>query len=140
MSVRSTGPFTILVVDDDPSVLACYAKLLARSGYNVLTQSDPRSVLSRGDMDTVDLVMLDYRMPGMDGLTLLERLRKNGLSARCILLSAFLNDDVRVQAAASSVDRVLDKPVDVARLRAVLTELLPTSGDGGTAAPDIPLA
>ena len=48
--------------------------------------------------------------------------------ARCILVSAYLNDDVRRQAKLLGVDRVLEKPVDVNQLRGTLADLLPTSG------------
>ncbi len=123
-SIRS-----VLVVDDDPSVLACYRRLLRRSGYTAMGEDDPLRVLDSAEAAGADLVLLDYRMPGMDGLTLLAELRRRGVRARCILVSAFLNDDVRRRAERLGVDRVLEKPVDVDRLRDVLSELLPESGE-----------
>ena len=71
-------------------------------------------------------------MPEMDGLSLLAELRRREFRARCILISAFLNDGVRQQARHLGVDRILEKPVDVGLLRSALTELLPA--DGGRAA------
>jgi YesN/AraC family two-component response regulator len=67
-------------------------------------------------------------MPEMDGLTLLAELRRKEFRARCILISAFLNDGVRQQAKHLGVDHILEKPVDVAALRGALAELLPTEG------------
>jgi two-component system response regulator (stage 0 sporulation protein F) len=129
MSPRSNGSYTVLLVDDDPSVLSCTRRCLERAGYRVLTASDPVQVLATaGGFDGVDLILLDYRMPGMTGLELLEGLRRSGIEAKCILLSAFLNDEVRTQAAGLKVDRVLDKPVEVDQLRGALAELLPSSG------------
>ena len=93
------------------------------------TASDPSHLLAtEKGLDGVDLMLLDYRMPGMTGLELLDGLRRTGNGAKCILLSAFLNDDVRRQAKELGVDRVLDKPVDVGLLREVLAELLPVKG------------
>jgi CheY-like chemotaxis protein len=129
MSPRSNGTYTILLVDDDPSVLSCTRRCLERSGYRVRTASDPTHVLAtEKGLDGVDLLLLDYRMPGMTGLELLDGVRRSGLDVKCVLLSAFLNDEVRRQAERLGVDRVLDKPVDVNQLREVLAELLPASG------------
>jgi CheY-like chemotaxis protein len=122
------GGYTVLVVDDDPSVLACYERLLRRSGYRTLTEADPCTALAGGHAAKgIDLLLLDHRMPAMDGLTLLAELRRRHCKARCILVSAYLNDDVRHRAATLGVDRVLEKPVDVALLRSVIRDLLPVS-------------
>ncbi len=119
--------YTVLVVDDDPSVLACYRKLLSRAGYKTITESDPRKVLMKGrDLADVALLLVDYKMPEMDGLTLLAELRRREFRARCILVSAFLNEGVRQQASHLGVDQILEKPVDVESLRDVLAQLLPT--------------
>jgi len=121
--------YTVLVVDDDPSVLDCYRKLLSRAGYRTVTESDPRKVLTDGrNLEGVDLLLIDYKMPEMDGLTLLAELRRKEFRARCVLVSAFLNDGVRQQARHLSVDHILEKPVDVGALRSVLAGLLPTEG------------
>jgi CheY-like chemotaxis protein len=125
--------YTVLVVDDDTSVLDCYRKLLGRAGYRTLTESDPRKILVDGrDLADVDLLLVDYKMPEMDGLSLLAELRRREFRARCILISAYLNDAVRQQARHLGVDQILEKPVDVGSLRSVMTELLPTNGSRAT--------
>lgn len=128
MKPADEARYTVLVVDDDPSVLATYRRLLGRCGYKTVTQDDPLRVLENGSpADGADLLLLDYKMPGMDGLSLLAKLRQRACRARCVLISAYLNDDVRLKAKVLGVDRVLEKPVDVVLLRTVLADLLPAS-------------
>ena len=129
MTPLAHSRYTVLVVDDDLSVLDCYKKLLSRAGYKTVTESDPRKVLMDGrEIGEIDLLLIDYKMPEMDGLTLLAELRRREFKARCILVSAFLNDGVRQQARHLGVDHVLEKPVDVGVLRGALADLLPTEG------------
>ena len=128
--------YTVLVVDDDPAVLATYRRLLRRAGYATVAEPDPCRVLSEQDTARPDLLLLDYKMPGMDGLSLLEELRRRSCEARCILVSAFLDDDVRGRATRLGVDRVLEKPVDVRTLRNVIHDLLLTTGRGRLSDPD----
>ena len=127
MAVPIPDSFTVLVVDDDPSVLATYGRLLRRGGYNTLTADDPGALLDRG-APGADLLLLDYKMPGMDGLTLLRELRRRDCRAPCILISAFLNDEIRNRAAGLGVDHVMEKPVDVKTLRETIRSLLPADG------------
>jgi CheY-like chemotaxis protein len=128
MTPRSHNQYTILVVDDDPSVLATYRRLLTRAGYQTLTESDPLAVLNGSfEFSCPDLLLLDYKMPGTDGLSLLAQLRSRGCRARCILLSAYLNDDVRSRARMLGVDLTLEKPIDACALRQAIGDLLPLS-------------
>jgi len=131
MKPHGNGRYKVLVVDDDPSVLATYGRLLSRAGYDTKTEENPVRVLADGMADDrVDLILIDFRMPEMDGLALLAELRRRQCRARCILISAFLNEDVRDRARVLGVDRVLEKPVDVLSLRQAIVDLLPLAGGG----------
>ena len=116
----------ILVVDDDPGVLTCYGRLLTREGHQVETA--PGGELALGHLKSsgpYDIVVIDYRMPGMDGIEFLRRLRSQGRTPEVILVSAYANDDVRKRAAAMGVRRILSKPIDVSQFRAAIREASP---------------
>lgn len=116
----------ILVVDDDPAVLSCYGRLLSREGYQVETAPGGESGLGRLETSgPFDVVILDYRMPGMDGMEFLSRLRCLGHAPEVILVSAFANDEVRTSAAKMGVRRILAKPVDISKLRTAIREAVP---------------
>jgi len=131
MSLGLKARYKVLVVDDDPSVLSTYRRLLTRAGYETITEDDPLRVLDdRRSNGQFDLLLLDYKMPGMDGLSLLAELRRREWKAHCILVSAYLNDDVRSQARTLGVRRVLEKPVDIGALREAIHDLLPLAESG----------
>jgi len=121
---KSNG-YRVLVVDDDPAVLSTYRRLLRRAGFETVTEADPHKVLENGHADGVDLLLLDYRMPGLDGLSLLAELRRRECTAPAILVSAYLNEDVVHQARMLGVVKLLEKPVDVSALRGHLFDLVP---------------
>jgi CheY-like chemotaxis protein len=128
---------TILVVDDDKAVLESYGRLLRRLGHRVLLSEDSEGV--RTDPDSlrgVDLLILDQRMPRTSGLALLDSLRRRmsvardedggraGIVPAVILISAFLSDEIRDEATRLGVVQVIEKPVDAARLLALVRAAL----------------
>ena len=127
MSPTKSNGYRVLVVDDDPAVLSTYRRMLRRAGFEPVTEADPRRVLENGHADGVDLLLLDYRMPGLDGLSLLAELRRRECTVPAIMISAYLNEDVIHQARMLGVARLLEKPVDVPALRGHLFDLLPAA-------------
>jgi two-component system, response regulator, stage 0 sporulation protein F len=116
----------ILVVDDDPAVLSCYGKLLTREGHEVRTAPGGEIALSQiKSSGPYDIIVIDYRMPGMDGIEFLRRLRSQGRTPEVILVSAYANEDVRKRAAAMGVRLILSKPIDVTQFRAAIREASP---------------
>ncbi len=123
----------ILVVDDDPAVLACYGRLLHRAGHVVETAPGGESALTRlGGDSPFDVVILDYRMPGMDGMELLRRIRRLGHAPEVILVSAYVTDEVRASAACMGVRTILEKPVDIEQLRRAIGSKEPLARSAGS--------
>jgi len=79
---------TILCIDDEENQLALRKLMLERAGYRVLTAESPEQAIALFGSDTVDLVIVDYYMPGMNGLALArEILRQKKLPV--VVLSAY---------------------------------------------------
>lgn len=118
--------YRILVVDDDPAVLSCYGRLLQRAGHSVETAHGGSQALARlTAASPFDVVIIDYRMPEMDGMEFLRLMRRGGYTPEVILVSAYVTDKVRESAARMGVRRILEKPVDIDKLRSAIREAIP---------------
>ena len=98
---------TILVVDSDPLMLKNYETILKEAGHIVITRQDGRSVLT--DILTVlrpDLIITDYRMPGMDGLEFMTQLK----NIPVILCSIHAQSDLSTKGFSQGIAVHLSKP------------------------------
>jgi CheY-like chemotaxis protein len=86
----------ILVVDDDRTFRLSTAELLRQDGHRVDVAADAREAVETMARTPFDLVLLDLRMPGMDGLTALEVMRTRGDAVPVLMISGFGTIDVAV--------------------------------------------
>jgi CheY-like chemotaxis protein len=104
-SIAETTP-TVLVVEDEPAIREVVADLLQDEGYAVRQASDVLQAIDELEVDDVDLVLSDVRMPRLDGPSLARRLRRRGHAVPVVLMSA-----VNVEVDLPGV-RFLPKPFD----------------------------
>ena len=103
---------TILVVDDKELVRDSVATMLARTGWNVKSAPDGMTALRLVSEDRPDVVLTDLSMPEMDGLTLLERLRRIDEHMPVVLMTAFATVQTAVEAMKKGAFDYLTKPFD----------------------------
>lgn len=113
----------ILIIEDDPAILKLLQRGLAYEGYLVDTAMDGRSGLLMARDNHPDLVVLDWMLPGMDGLEVCHRLRTGG-EVPIMMLTAKDTIQDRVQGLDAGADDYLVKPFNLdellARIRALL--------------------
>ncbi|WP_405282586.1 sigma-54 dependent transcriptional regulator [Gaopeijia maritima] len=119
-----TPPRRILIVDDDRTFRLSTGELLRQDGHEVEMAADAAEAVATLDQARYDLVLLDMRMPGMDGLTAVEVLRKRGLGTPILMISGFGTIDTAVESLHRGADHFLSKPVDPDLLSARVAELL----------------
>ena len=126
---------TIALVDDDRHILTSVAMALEAEGFSVRTYEDGDAALKALQAKPVDLAVLDIKMPRLDGLELLSRLRKT-TSLPVIFLTSKDEEDDELQGLALGADDYIRKPFSqallIARIRALLRrrEGGPEAGDG----------
>ena len=100
----------VVLVDDDSALTHALEFLFELEGYSVRTFGDGESLLSAGDMPRKGCLVLDYRLPGMDGLALLTRLRGEGVNLPAVLITTHPHQAVCERAAAAGAI-VIEKPL-----------------------------
>ncbi|MBT5053007.1 MAG: response regulator [Gammaproteobacteria bacterium] len=94
MTSVEESPPVILLVDDEPRILSALQRLLRREGYRILTADSGASALSILDEESVNIILSDLRMPGMDGFAFLGAVQDRGLEAARVLMSG--NADLKL--------------------------------------------
>lgn len=113
----------ILIIEDDPAILKLLQRGLAYEGYLVDTATDGRSGLNVARDNSPDLVILDWMLPGMDGLDVCHRLRLGG-KMPILMLTAKDSIQDRVQGLDAGADDYMVKPFNLDELTARVRALL----------------
>jgi two-component system, NtrC family, response regulator AtoC len=100
----------LLIVEDDAGSRHSLAQLLGESGYVVETEDDPERALTRAAAEEFDIILCSVKLPGIDGLSFLRRLRAEGGAGAVIMLSGPGSEDVAVAAMREGAYDYLPKP------------------------------
>jgi two-component system, NtrC family, response regulator len=104
-------PRTVLIVDDEPLKLITLEERLREAGFNVATATDGRKAQALLESGTVDALVTDVRMPGMDGLALLEKVRAASPGMPVLVMTGYGAVEDAVRAMRAGAMDYLVKPV-----------------------------
>lgn len=116
---RHKNSNTILVVDDEIGPREALRMILQRN-YNVLTCDDPQEAIDIVSSGNVAVVMLDIKMPKIDGLKLLKAMKAVGLDIEVVLITAYPSTESAIQAMQYGAYDYIIKPFDKDRIRNVV--------------------
>jgi len=123
----------ILVIDDEPSIVNLVSAYLKPEGFEVFTAADGDAGLKSARAFKPDLVILDLMLPGMDGIELLSRLRRES-DVYVIMLTARTDETDKIVGLSVGADDYMTKPFSprelVARVKAALRRLKSGAGTG----------
>jgi len=112
----TTNPGPVLVVDDDAAVRDSLKFALELEGLNVRLYKGGEELLAATDLPARGCLVVDFYMPAMDGVELINRLRRRHVDLPAILITAKATQDLRDRAARSGVRQVLEKPLEDSKL------------------------
>jgi CheY-like chemotaxis protein len=126
----TSKPRRILIVDDDEDTRQNLSDILTEIGYETETACDGQIALEKVGRDDprgdcrFDLCLLDFKMPGMDGVQLLEAIQSMNPKLRAIMITAYAGNDGVKRALEAGTWRVLKKPVDIVSLLGMIDEAI----------------
>lgn len=111
----------VLVVDDEPLIRWSVSETLGEGGHHVTAAGDAATALRLLEHEPApDVVLLDFRLPDSNDLTLLADVRRLAPSAAVVMMTAFGEDTDLVDGAEALGARVIDKPVDMRELETII--------------------
>jgi len=114
----------VLIIDDEPSLLESLNMFLTERGYDVQCALDACDGLNKSDTFDPEVIVLDIRLPDMDGLEVLKELKKRGKESNTIMITAFHDMETTIQAIKLGAHEYIPKPIDVEELEKAIKEVL----------------
>ena len=115
---------SILIIEDEPVLARNLRDSLQHTGHDAMLAATGEEGLEAARLAPPDLVLLDYRLPGIDGLEVIQKLRRRCGSAAIIMMTAHGNIDTAVEAMKAGASDFLTKPLDLQELGLVVERVL----------------
>lgn len=116
--------YIVLFIDDEISSLKTISAILRKSGYTVVTAQTVDEGIAKLQAETPSCILLDYRLPGKDGLEMLRWLKENNIRIPVIMLTAYGTIEKAVEAMKLGAFHYLVKPVDPSTLLNIIKEAI----------------
>ena len=130
-SSNNNDNYYILLVEDEKDILELFTEYLSSNGFNTISFQNPLDALDYfyKNPNNCSLIITDYKMPQMSGIDLLKKIKEKDTNSKikAIVISAFIKDNLPYDKSyITMVDKILEKPVYLDRLKKVIQELIPT--------------
>ena len=114
----------LLVTDDDHALRHVVCEALSTRGFHVHQACDGDEAIAVVERSTVHFCLVDFHMPGRNGLEVIEQIHSRNEGVPCVLMSGQLNETIRTKAERLHPYRILDKPLKLTQVRALVCNAL----------------
>ncbi len=115
---------SILIVDDEPSIVQSLSGLLADEGFEIVTASNGYEALKTIETEAPDLVLLDIWMPGIDGIETLKEIKKGNAALPVIIITGHGNVETAVKATKLGAYDLIEKPLNIDKVIVAINNAL----------------
>ena len=102
---------TALIVDDEQSIAKNFSRLLKEEGFNVCVATNGKEALEQVSKCSFDLMLIDFRLPDIDGTDLVEKMGKKAKDATKLMITGFATLETRIKALEFGIDAFIEKPI-----------------------------
>lgn len=124
--IGGIGVKKILIIDDQLGIRLLLTELFKKEGYETAQAANGAEALEYLQKERPDLVLLDMKIPGMDGLEILRRIREIDTSLKVIMMTAYGELDMIQEAKGLGALKHFTKPFDINEIRAEVRDILHT--------------
>jgi two-component system response regulator HydG len=124
---KSKNVRKVLVVDDEPNMRKTLSAILRDEGYDVQTADDGERAVELCQQHLFDVVLMDVRMPKLDGVEAFRRIHRHQEGVRVILMSAYREEHLKQEALDDGAIAFIDKPLDVERVIRLIADTAETA-------------
>jgi len=122
----------LLIVDDDDAMRSALRRSLLKMGYNISCAVNGKDALVKMKQKPVDLVLMDFRMPMMDGIEALKNLREQGYKTPVIIMTAFGDVQIYLKSKELGIAEFITKPIRMGKLQEIIRTVLLGCEGGST--------
>jgi two-component system phosphate regulon sensor histidine kinase PhoR len=120
MQVEINPDIAVLVVDDEQDIRDASERILTRTGFKVMKATRGDEALDVLDKERIDIVLLDLKMPGMDGLEVLKRIRMLSKTIQVVVITGYATVETAIEAMKQGAYDFIPKPFEPDQLRIVV--------------------
>ncbi|MGY6559811.1 MAG: response regulator [Nitritalea sp.] len=114
----------ILIVEDDVVFCKMLTRFLSKQGYEVRDAQNGKDAKELIALNTFDLAILDYRLPDMNGIEILQHMRAEEATAKVILITRYGDDEIASKAIEEGAAAFVSKPINPKELTEVIHQVL----------------
>lgn len=116
-------PMRILVVDDDRDFTESIGELIELEGHQSILAYNGVEALKIFKQNNIDIILLDFRMPGLNGIETLSEIRKLNLSVPVVIMTAYASTEITKDAIKHGAIEVMNKPFDINKLMELISSI-----------------